>query len=329
MVYLRLLPGIATIYRADQMSKKLISLIIPAYNEEDCVDELFNRLDAVFATEPQYDFEVVIVENGSIDSTWVKLQAIAQKDSRFKILKLSRNFRMDGGLTAGLDYIKGDACVLMTADLQDPPELIPQFLRYWEQGYENIFGVITKREGTGPIRTMNSKLFYWLAGKLTDGRIPRNASDFRLVDRKVYEAVKGMTERNRFVRGLFAWAGFNSIGVPMERPPRFGGVSNAHTLKVLDLAFKGIFAHSYKPLRLITVFGFVLSGLSFISIVPLFFLWLFVGVPFAGFGTLVGLFLLVFGIVSLMLGILSEYVGLIYEEVKARPNYVVSEFLER
>jgi glycosyltransferase involved in cell wall biosynthesis len=311
------------------MSKKLISLIIPAYNEEDCVDELFNRLDAIFATEPQYDFEVVIVENGSIDSTWVKLQAIAEKDSRFKILKLSRNFRMDGGLTAGLDFIKGDACVLMTADLQDPPELIPQFLRYWEQGYENIFGVITKREGTGPIRTMNSKLFYWLAGKLTDGRIPRNASDFRLVDRKVYEAVKRMTERNRFVRGLFAWAGFNSIGVPMERPPRFGGVSNAHTLKVLDLAFKGIFAHSYKPLRLITVFGFVLSGLSFISIVPLFFLWLFVGVPFAGFGTLVGLFLLVFGIVSLMLGILSEYVGLIYEEVKARPNYVVSEFLER
>ena len=311
------------------MSKKLISLIIPAYNEEDCVDELFNRLDAVFATEPQYDFEVVIVENGSIDSTWVKLQAIAEKDSRFKILKLSRNFRMDGGLTAGLDFIMGDACVLMTADLQDPPELIPQFLRYWEQGYENIFGVITKREGTGPIRTMNSKLFYWLAGKLTDGRIPRNASDFRLVDRKVYEAVKSMTERNRFVRGLFAWAGFNSIGVPMERPPRFGGVSNAHTLKVLDLAFKGIFAHSYKPLRLITVFGFVLSGLSFISIVPLFFLWLFVGVPFAGFGTLVGLFLLVFGIVSLMLGILSEYVGLIYEEVKARPNYVVSEFLER
>ena len=311
------------------MSKKLISLIIPAYNEEDCVDELFTRLKNIFETEPQYDFEVVIVENGSLDSTWAKLQNIAGQDRRFKILKLSRNFRMDGGLTAGLDYIKGDACVLMTADLQDPPELIPQFLRYWEQGFENIYGVITKREGTGPIRTMNSKLFYWLAGKLTDGRIPRNASDFRLVDKKVYVAVKGMTERNRFVRGLFAWAGFNSIGVPMERPPRFGGVSNAHTLKVLDLAFKGIFAHSYKPLRLITVFGFILSALSFISILPLFFLWLFVGVPFAGFGTLVGLFLLVFGIVSLMLGILSEYVGLIYEEVKARPNFVVSEFLEK
>jgi len=309
------------------MSKKLISLIIPAYNEEDCVDELARRLKAVFESEPQYDFEAIIVENGSIDSTWEKLQNIAGTDSRFKILKLSRNFRMDGGLTAGLDYVVGDACVLMTADLQDPPELIPSFLRKWEEGFENVFGVVTKREGTGPIRTMNSKMFYWLAGKLTDGRIPRNASDFRLVDKKVYEAVRGMTERNRFVRGLFAWAGFRSVGIPMERPPRFGGVSNAHAFKVLDLAFKGIFAHSYKPLRLITVFGFLVSAISFMSIIPLFFLWVFVGVPFAGFGTLVGLFLLVFGIVSLMLGILSEYVGLIYEEVKARPNYVVSEFL--
>jgi dolichol-phosphate mannosyltransferase len=311
------------------MSKRLISLIIPAFNEEDCVDELATRLSKVFDSEPQYDFEAIIVENGSIDSTWQKLQLISEIDSRFKVLKLSRNFRMDGGLTAGLDYIEGDACILMTADLQDPPELISTFLRKWEEGYENIYGIVTKREGTGPIRTMNSKLFYWLAGKLTDGQIPRNASDFRLVDKKVYLAVRGMTERNRFVRGLFAWAGFKSIGIPMARPRRFGGVSNAHTFKVLDLAFKGIFAHSYKPLRMITVFGFVLSAISFISIVPLFFLWVFVGVPFAGFGTLVGLFLLVFGIVSLMLGVLSEYVGLIYEEVKARPNYLVSEFLEK
>jgi dolichol-phosphate mannosyltransferase len=311
------------------VSKKLISLIIPAYNEEDCIDELARRLTKVFESEPQYDFEAIIVENGSIDTTWEKLQYLAEDDSRFKILKLSRNFRMDGGLTAGLDYVTGNACVLMTADLQDPPELIPIFLRKWEEGYENIFGIVTKREGTGPIRTINSKMFYWLAGKLTDGRIPRNASDFRLVDKKVYVAVRGMTERNRFVRGLFAWAGFNSIGIPMERPQRFGGVSNAHTFKVLDLAFKGIFAHSYKPLRLITVFGFLLSAISFFSIVPLFFLWVFVGVPFAGFGTLVGLFLLVFGIISLMLGILSEYVGLIYEEVKARPNYLVSEFLAK
>ena len=307
--------------------KKLISIIIPAYNEEECVDELAARLKTLFVTESQYDFEAIIVENGSIDSTWEKLQKIAAADSRFKILKLSRNFRMDGGLTAGLDYIKGDACVLMTADLQDPPELISEFLRKWEEGWENIYGIVLKRSGTGPIRTLNSKMFYFVADKLTDGRIPKNASDFRLVDRKVYLAIKSMAERNRFVRGLFAWAGFKSIGISMERPPRFGGVSNAHTFKVIDLAFKGIFAHSYKPLRLITVFGIVLSAISFFTIIPLAIIWITSGVPFAGFGTIVSLFLFVLGILSLMIGILSEYIGLIYEEVKARPNYVVSEFL--
>jgi len=309
--------------------KKLISIIIPAYNEEECVDELAARLKELFATESQYDFEAIIVENGSIDTTWEKLQKIAAADSRFKILKLSRNFRMDGGLTAGLDYIKGDACVLMTADLQDPPELISEFLRKWEEGWENIYGVVTKRGGTGPIRILNSKMFYFVADKLTDGRIPKNASDFRLVDKKVYLAIKSMTERNRFVRGLFAWAGFKSIGIPMERPPRFGGVSNAHSLKVIDLAFKGIFAHSYKPLRLITVFGIVLSAISFLTIIPLAIIWITSGVPFAGFGTIVSLFLFVLGILSLMIGILSEYIGLIYEEVKARPNYVVSEFISK
>jgi glycosyltransferase involved in cell wall biosynthesis len=307
------------------MIKKLISIIIPAYNEEDCVDELCSRLQKVADSEIGYDFEIFIVENGSLDHTWDKLQAVAKSDSRFKLIKLSRNFRMDGGLTAGLNYVRGDACVLMTADLQDPPELISDFIRLWEQGYENIYGVITKRDGTGPLRKLNSNLFYYVAGKLTDGRIPRNASDFRLVDKKVYEAVKVLDERNRFVRGLFAWVGFNSIGVPMVRPPRFAGVSNAHSWKVIDLAFKGIFANSYKPLKLITVFGLTMSGISFISIIPLSIIWLVKGVPFAGFGTLVAVALLVFGLLSLMLGIMSEYVGLIYEEVKGRPNFIVSD----
>lgn len=309
------------------MTKKLISIIIPAYNEEECVDELHVRLSSVFEKESGYNFEVFIIENGSSDGTWDKLIKISNNDQRFKIIKLSRNFRMDGGLTAGLEYVTGDACVLMTADLQDPPEMISIFLRSWEAGWENIFGVITKREGTGLIRKLNSQLFYWLANKLTDGRLPRNASDFRLVDRKVYEAVKGMTERNRFVRGLFAWVGFKSIGIPMERPPRFGGVSNAHTFKVLDLAFKGIFSHSYKPLRLITISGIALSIISFLAIIPLALIWFIAGVPFAGFGTLVTLVLLVVGILAFMIGILSEYVGLIYEEVKARPNYLVSDEL--
>lgn len=304
--------------------KKLISIIVPAYNEEACVDELARRLALVFDANPKYDFEAIIVENGSVDRTWELLQKIHSNDNRFKSIRLARNFRMDGGLTAGLHYAKGDAAVLMTADLQDPPELITEFIKKWEEGYENVYMVVTKRTGTGAIRTFNSKAFYWLAGKLTDDRIPKNASDFRLVDRKVYEAVRGMDERNRFVRGLFAWVGFKSIGIEAERPERFGGVSNAHSLKVIDLAFKGIFSHSYVPLKLITVTGIILSGTSVIAMLVCAIAWIIVGVPFAGFGTLVSLVLLMFGILTFMIGLIAEYVGLIYEEVKRRPNFIVS-----
>ena len=305
-------------------TKQLISIIVPAYNEEACVEELARRLALMFDANPKYDFEVIIVENGSLDRTWELLQQIYEKDNRFKTIQLARNFRMDGGLTAGLNYATGDAVVLMTADLQDPPELITEFIKKWEEGYENVYMVVTKRTGTGPIRTFNSKAFYWLAGKLTDDRIPKNASDFRLVDRKVYEAVRGMEERNRFIRGLFAWVGFKSIGIEAERPERFGGISNAHSLKVIDLAFKGIFSHSYIPLKLITLCGILLSGISIVSLVAFAISWVFIGVPFAGFGTIVSLVLLVFGILTFMLGLIAEYIGLIYEEVKQRPNFVVS-----
>lgn len=306
-------------------TKKLISIIVPAYNEEDCVEELASRLQNVFLSESDYDFECIIIENGSTDSTWEKLLRINTNDSRFKVLKLARNFRMDGGITAGLSVISGDACVLMTADLQDPPELIPEFIRKWEEGYENVYGIVTQRRGTGFIRNMNSKAFYWVAGKLTNNRITKNASDFRLVDKKVYVAVRSMEERNRFVRGLFSWVGFKSIGIPMIRPPRFGGVSNAHTLKVLDLAFKGIFAHSYVPIRLITFVGFIISFIAALSLIFLVVQTSIFGVPFNGFGTLMSTILVGFGAVTLLLGVIGEYVGLIYEEVKQRPNFVISE----
>jgi polyisoprenyl-phosphate glycosyltransferase len=308
-------------------AKKLISVVVPAYNESDCVDELARRLGGVFDAHPQYEFEAVIVENGSEDDTFEKLQRINARDPRFRIVQLARNFRMDGGITAGLAHVSGDACVIMTADLQDPPELIGPFLEKWEEGYENVYGIVTARRGTGPIRRMNSRLFYLVAGRLTDDRIPRNASDFRLVDRKVVDTINTMEERNRFVRGLFAWVGYKSVGIPHERPPRHGGESKAHSLKVLDLAVKGILAHSYKPLRLITVVGLATSFLSMIAILALTVKALFFGVPFPGFGTLTAVMLLLFGVVFSMLGIVSEYVGLIYEEVKQRPNYVVRQLV--
>ena len=307
--------------------KKLISVIVPAYNEQDCVEELARRLAEVFSQHERYDFEALIIENGSHDATWERLALIHTRDPRFKVIRLSRNFRMDGGLTAGLHYARGDAAVLMTADLQDPPELIGEFLRKWEEGFENIYMVVTKRSGTGLLRRFNSRLFYWVAARLTGESIPQNASDYRLVDRKVYETVRRMDERNRFVRGLFAWAGFKSVGVEAERPPRYAGASGAHSLKVIDLALKGIFAHSYLPLKLITLTGVVLSILSLLALVPLAVLWIFVGVPFAGFGTVISTFLLLFGVLAFMIGIVAEYVGLVYEEVKQRPNFVVTELL--
>ena len=154
--------------------KKLIEIVIPAYNEEACVDELATRLNKVFEIESKYNFKVFIIENGSTDSTFEKLKIISKNDSRFTVVRLSRNFRMDGGLTAGLQLVTGDACVLMTADLQDPPEAISNFLREWELGWENVFGVVTKREGTGPIRTLNSKIFYWvsLSTRDTSSKVP-------------------------------------------------------------------------------------------------------------------------------------------------------------
>lgn len=305
--------------------KKLISIVIPAYNEQDNVDELARRLQGVFAANPAYDFEAIIVENGSLDNTYEKLLAVHQQDKRFKIVQLSRNFRMDGGITAGLNSATGDAAVIMTADLQDPPELITEFIKKWEEGYENIYGIVTKRTGTSVIRRFNSQLFYKVANTLTGGMIPRNVSDFRLVDRKVYETINSIHERNRFVRGLFAWVGYKSIGIEHVRAERFAGVSGAHTFKVIELAFKGIFAHSYVPLKLITLTGLAVSTLSFLLLawtVTKAVIW---GVPFAGYGMIMTVMLLMFGILFTMLGIVSEYVGLIYEEVKQRPNYVVSQ----
>ena len=305
--------------------RKKVSIVIPAYNESECIDELARRLTNLFDQMPAYEFEAILIENGSEDDTFDRMLAISERDPRFRVVQLARNFRMDGGLTAGLAYVDGDAVVLMTADLQDPPELIPTFIEKWEEGYENIYGVVTFRRGTGPIRNLNSRLFYWVIGKLTGQLIPANASDFRLLDRRVYEQVRSMEERNRFVRGLVAWVGFRSIAVEHEREERFAGKSKAHTFGVLQLAIKAVFAHSQVPLVLIPLIGLGLFAASLLALVGLTIDWLTNGVPFPGFGTIVALMVMLFGILFCLLGIVSTYVGLIYDEVKGRPNFVVRQ----
>jgi len=304
---------------------KLITIVISAYNEEAVVDELCKQLKAVFDENPQYDFEAIIVENGSTDKTFEKLLQIHKEDQRFKILQLSRNFRMDGGMTAGLQYAKGHAAMIMTANLQDPPYMIPQFIKKWEEGYEHVYGVVSKRPGKSWIRRLNSQLFYIIINKLSNNLIPKNASDSRLIDRKIYQTINGMKERNRFMRGMFAWAGFKSIGIEFERNKRFAGKSHAHFSGVLQLAIQGIFAFSYVPIRFIAILGFVISGISLAyllySVIKVF----VKGVPFPGYGTIVSVMLLMFGFLFLILGVLGQYLAQVYEEVKARPNYIVKE----
>jgi dolichol-phosphate mannosyltransferase len=303
--------------------KKLISIVSSAYNEENNIDELARQLRLVFDENPEYDFEVILVENGSTDRTFERMRSIYEKDHRFKIVQLSRNFRMDGGVTAGLTYARGDAAVIMTANLQDKPAVITEMIKKWEAGYENVYGIVKARPGKGFFRRLNSQLFYALANWLTGRMIPKNVSDFRLVSREVYEAINAMHERNRFLRGMFAWTGFRSIGVEYERAPRFAGRSHARFLQVLQLAVQGLFAFSYVPIRFIAALGFCLSGISVLYLVYTVIKVLTTGVPFPGYGTIVSLILLMFGFLFLTLGVLGQYIAQIYEEVKGRPNYIV------
>jgi glycosyltransferase involved in cell wall biosynthesis len=305
-------------------SRKLISIVVPAYNEGECVDELARRLSLVFEAERErYDFEVIIVENGSVDDTYEKLLRIREADPRFTVIQLSRNFLMEGGMIAGLDHAKGDACVIMCADLQDPPELIHEFLRLWEQGYENIYQVVTSREDNSLFRRAAAQTFYWTMDKFSDSPSPRNASDFRLIDRTVYEAFNALTERNRMVRAAWGWLGFRSIGVEHERPPRFGGNTNFKILTTADFAYRGILASSFKLIKLFPMLGFTLSLLSILALVVIVVQALFFGVPFPGFGTLAALLVLLFGFLFFLMGILGEYVGMIFTETRGRPLYVV------
>jgi dolichol-phosphate mannosyltransferase len=304
--------------------KKLISIVIPAYNEESVIGELKNRLQGVMKTCPEYDFEVIIVENGSFDSTFEKLVAVHHEDPRFKIVQLSRNFGCDGGITAGLAYARGDAAVIMNADLQDPPELIPRFLKEWEAGYEIIYGVIQKREGVGVVRRMLSRLAYMIIFRLSNNMIPENASDFRLVDRKVYTIINSMKEKNIFLRGLVVWTGFRQLGIPFERQPRFAGESKADFKTVWNVAMNGIFSFSYFPLKIATFMGFLFSTLTFVMALAEIYLYVAFGREVPGFTTLILVILFCFGMIFLLFGIMGTYIERIYDEVKQRPNFIVN-----
>lgn len=307
---------------------KLISVIISAYNEENCIVILSERLKSIFKKkESQYRFEVILVDNGSIDTTFEKMVVINKKYPEFKIVQLTRNFTVFGGLTAGLHYATGDAAITMYADLEDPPELILSFIEKWELGFDNVYGITKGRQGS-LIRNINSCLFYSGMNFLSGGLIPKNVADYRLMDKKVYTTLNNMPEKKRFLRGMVAWMGFNSYGIEYDRMPRYAGRSKANTLAVLRLAVEAVFSFSYVPIRLISGLGISLSLISFVSLIIVFINYLFFAGPFKGFATLLCSLFLLFGFLFCILGVLGEYIKMIYEEVKGRPTFIVNKVVD-
>ncbi len=308
--------------------KKLISIVIPLYNEEGNVDELYNRLSTLFNKEKKYDFEIIAVEHGSFDSTLQKLLAMNKKDKRLKIVQLSRNFgSADPGISAGLNFTTGDAAVVTMADLQEPINLISDFLRKWEDGFDIVYGIVKKRPDASFIRHNLSVLFYKILNLMTGNIFPENVSDFRLMDKKVYEVVNKMPERNKYLRGVIAWTGFKQIGVPFERKNRFSGKSKADFLTVLGVAANGIFSFSYVPLRMVTLLGFILAPTSFLIIIVQLSLFAIYGRGAPGISTVVVLTSFLFGMLFLILGVIGEYLARIYDEVKGRPSFIVKNLI--
>ncbi len=303
-------------------SKKLISIVIPIYNEELGIPELVKQLTKFIGGNKNYDFEIIFVEHGSHDDSFNLLQEFAKKNSQIKILQLSKNFGCDGGIAAGMQFAKGDALVIMMADLQEPIGLILEFIKKWEAGYEIVYGVVQKR-AAGFLRNFSSVLFYKVINLFTKNMFPENASDFRLIDRKVYLTINQMGEQNKYLRGLIMWTGFKNIGIPFNRSKRFAGVSKANFVTVLKVALNGIFSFSYLPLRFVTGLGITITIVSFIMIFFYLYLFFIHGREAPGAATTILLILSLFGILFFILGIISEYLARIYDEVKARPSFIV------
>lgn len=285
----------------------------------------------VFELESEYTWNLLIIDNGSSDDTWKIISDISKLDSRVQGVRMSRNFSLDAAFTCGIDLVDSDAAVIMCSDLQDPPHVISQFLREFEFGYDQVVAKVIRRDSVPLIRRTLSSLFYKFANALTDNQIPQGVSDFRLVSKACYLAMRRMREQHRFVRGLFAWTGFKTKEIPIVRPPRFGGQSHflgTHLFRVLSWSVQSIISNTTKPLIWISFFGFVSSFFSIVLVFAFSILWVIAGVPFAGFGTIVGLVSLGFSLMFLFTGVIAQYLALVFEQVKERPLYLISEKTE-
>ena len=303
---------------------RTLSLVIPMHNEAEGLDLLFARLES--ATAPLgVAVEIVCVDDGSRDGTLTALRARAEGDPRLRVVAMTRNFGKEAALTAGLEAARGDMVVPLDADLQDPPELIAEFLTLWEQGYDVVYGVRTDRSSDSFTKRQTANLFYRLFNAVSDYPIPDSAGDFRLMDRQVVEALRGLPERNRFMKGLFSWVGFRQVGVPYARPARAAGTSRWGYGKLIRFAIDGLTAFTTAPLRVWTGVGVVAALGAAAAAVFLIARVLLVGRDVPGYASLMVVILFAFALQMIALGILGEYVGRMYQEVKQRPTYLVRE----
>lgn len=310
------------------MPYKSLDIVTSALNEEDCLPELFNRIEDVMSSHSAYEWKVIICDNGSEDSTWNIICELASRSPRVLGVRMSRTFTLDSAFTMGIDIATSDAVIIMASDLQDPPEVIHEFLRKYEEGYEQVVAKVVSREHVPFVRRTLSKVFYLIANKATNNMIPRGVSDFRLLSRNAYQATQKMRERNRFLRGLIAWTGFRTAVVEIDRPARYAGDSKYVKIplkRIIKWALSSILSHTSAPLTFISVMGFVLSSVSIVATIVASSIWLISGVPFAGFGTLLGVVLMGFSLTMFAIGIIAQYIALIYEEVKGRPLYLIAE----
>jgi len=303
----------------------VLSVVVPLYNEELVVNELYSRLTHVLEGA-RLDYEIVLVNDGSHDATLPMSKAICQTDKRVKLISFSRNFGHQIAITAGTDKANGQAVVLIDADLQDPPEVILEMLRKWKEGWQVVYGVRKKREGESFFKLFTAKIFYRVLRRLTSVTIPLDTGDFRLMDRCVVEELKKMRERARFVRGMVSWVGFKQCQVEYVREKRFAGETKYPFKKMLKFAMDGILSFSQIPLKISSAFGLLSAGLSFFFMIyGLVIRIFFPEQVIPGWSSIFVAILFIGGIQLMSVGILGEYLGRIHEEIKARPIYICEE----
>ena len=313
--------------RARRPADPLLSLVVPVFNEEESID-IFLSAVMPFLEKAALRFEVVFVNDGSRDDTFAHLLACCARDRRVKVVNLSRNFGKEAALTAGIDHAGGDILIPMDIDLQDPPDLIEPFVERWREGYDIVYGIRAARTSDTAAKRLSAGWFYWAFNSMSPVRIPANVGDFRLVDRRAVEVLRQLPERNRFMKGLFAWVGFNSVGVPYVRPSRAAGLTKFNLWRLWNFALDGVVGFSTVPLRASFYGGLVIAAIAVLYALFIITRVLLFGIDTPGYASLLIAVLGMGAIQLVSIGIIGEYLGRLFHEVKGRPIYVVEGFYE-